>query len=44
VALVEPVVVEVSADGAIDHGVLRQPARLIRARPNLAVGDVTMSH
>jgi ATP-dependent DNA ligase len=41
VALIHPLVVEVSADTAIDNGVLRHPARLIRARPDLTVADLT---
>jgi len=37
---VEPVVVEVSADVAIDNGVLRHAARLVRLRPDLSVADL----
>jgi hypothetical protein len=37
---VEPVVVEVSADVAIDSGVLRHAARLVRLRPDLSVADL----
>ncbi len=39
-ALVKPLIVEVSADVATDGGVLRHPARLLRARPDLTVNDL----
>lgn len=39
--MVEPLIVEVSADVATDNGVLRHPARLIRARPDLVVDPRT---
>lgn len=35
-----PLVVEVSADSAVDDGLLRHAARLLRARPDLRVDDV----
>jgi hypothetical protein len=37
---IRPLVVEVSADAAVQNGVLRHGARLLRARPDLQVGDV----
>ena len=37
---IKPLVVEVSADAAVDAGVLRHGARLIRARPDLQASDV----
>lgn len=37
---VEPLVVEVSADVAVDHGVLRHAARLVRLRPDLRPEDL----
>lgn len=37
---IRPLVVEVSADAAIEAGVLRHGARLLRARPDLQPGDV----
>jgi ATP-dependent DNA ligase len=37
---IEPVVVEVSADVAIDNGVLRHAARLVRLRPDLSPDDL----
>jgi hypothetical protein len=37
---IEPVVVEVSADVAIDNGVLRHGARLQRLRPDVSVDDL----
>ncbi len=40
VQLIRPLVVEVSAGAAVDAGVLRHGARLLRARPDLQVGDV----
>ncbi len=40
VAVVEPLIVEVSADVAADSGVLRHPARLTRARPDLGIEDL----
>jgi ATP-dependent DNA ligase len=43
VFVVEPLVVEVSADAAASAGVLRHAARLVRARPDLTVEDVTGS-
>jgi hypothetical protein len=43
VHVVDPLVVEVSADVAISAGVLRHAARLLRARPDLTVEDVTGS-
>lgn len=43
VHVVEPLVVEVSADAAASAGVLRHAARLLRARPDLTVEDVTAS-
>jgi ATP-dependent DNA ligase len=36
---VVPMVAEISADRAVDHGILRHPARLIRLRPDLSVDD-----
>ena len=38
--MVEPLIVEVSADVAADSGVLRHPARLTRARPDLGIEDL----
>jgi hypothetical protein len=38
--LVEPLVVEVSADVAIDRGVLRHPVRFIRVRMDLTLDDL----
>jgi ATP-dependent DNA ligase len=40
VTVIEPVVVEVSADGSAETGVLRHAARLHRARPDLQVDDL----
>jgi hypothetical protein len=40
VRLVEPMVVEVSADVAIDRGVLRHPVRFIRVRVDLTREDL----
>lgn len=40
VTVIEPVVVEVSADASAETGVLRHAARLHRARPDLRVGDL----
>jgi ATP-dependent DNA ligase len=37
---IRPLVVEVSADAAVDNGVLRHGARLLRARPDLQRGDL----
>jgi hypothetical protein len=37
---IKPLVVEVSADAAIDGGTLRHAARLVRARPDLLPLDV----
>ena len=37
---VEPMVAEVGADAAVDDGVLRHGARLLRLRPDLAVEDL----
>jgi ATP-dependent DNA ligase len=42
VKLVEPIVVEVSADVAMDHGKLRHPVRFIRVRVDLTVADVEL--
>ena len=39
-AVVKPLIVEVSADVATDEGILRHPARLLRARPDLTVNDL----
>lgn len=40
VTVIEPVVVEVSADASAETGVLRHAARLHRARPDLQVDDL----
>lgn len=40
VSAVEPVMVEVSADVAVDDGVLRHAARLVRVRPDLEPNDL----
>jgi ATP-dependent DNA ligase len=40
VTVIEPLVVEVSADASADAGVLRHAARLIRARPDLEPTDL----
>jgi len=40
--LVEPIVVEVSADVAMDHGKLRHPVRFIRVRVDLTVAEVEL--
>jgi len=40
--LVEPMVVEVSADTAWSGRSFRHPLRLLRARPELSPGDVTL--
>jgi ATP-dependent DNA ligase len=37
---VVPIVAEISADRAVDSGILRHPARLIRLRPDLSVDDL----
>jgi ATP-dependent DNA ligase len=37
---VVPIVAEISADRAVDNGILRHPARLIRLRPDLSVDDL----
>jgi ATP-dependent DNA ligase len=37
---VVPIVGEISADRAVDNGILRQAARLIRLRPELSVDDL----
>jgi ATP-dependent DNA ligase len=42
-AVVEPVVVEVSADTAVDNGRLRHAARFLRARPDLTVADARIA-
>jgi ATP-dependent DNA ligase len=42
VKLVEPIVVEVSADVAMDRGKLRHPVRFIRVRVDLTVADVEL--
>ncbi|GAA4890794.1 ATP-dependent DNA ligase [Saccharopolyspora cebuensis] len=39
-APVEPVVVEVLADAAVDHGRWRHPVRVVRSRPDLHPGDL----
>lgn len=40
VSVIEPIVVEVSADASAETGVLRHAARLQRARPDLDVADL----
>lgn len=40
VSAVEPMVIEVSADVAVDDGVLRHAARLVRVRPDLQPKDL----
>ena len=40
VTVIEPVVVEVSADASAETGVLRHAAHLHRARPDLQVDDL----
>jgi ATP-dependent DNA ligase len=42
VKLVEPIVVEVSSDVAMDHGKFRHPVRFIRVRVDLTVADVEL--
>ena len=40
VHVIEPLVVEVSADASVQSGALRHAAKLLRARPDLAVEDL----